>query len=305
MLGGQELDAEVDASGREQLAEWILAADNPLTARVMANRIWQYHFGRGIVPTPNDFGKQGKPPTHPELLDYLANQLRSNAWSIKSLHRQIMLSRTYQQSSMRDPKAVAEDPSNDWLAGYPRRRIDAEAIRDTLLELGGNLDLSPAGPHPFPPEHSWKFTQHNPFKAIYETNRRSVFLMTQRIQRHPFLAIFDGADPSTSTATRMSTTTPLQALYFLNDPFVHEQAKRVAERIVRQTNDDASRIAFAFQLLLLRNATNEEAVSSVEFINNAKKLLSEGGVASEEVEREAWQAYVRSLFRLNEFVYLD
>ncbi|MDX1925144.1 MAG: DUF1549 domain-containing protein, partial [Pirellulaceae bacterium] len=228
VLGGQELAPEIDASGREQLAEWILANDNPLTARVIVNRLWQHHFGRGIVPTPNDFGKQGKPPTHPELLDHLANQLRSNAWSLKSLHRQIMITRTYQQSSMRDSKAIAEDPSNDWLAGYPRRRLDAEAIRDTLLELGGNLDLSPAGPHPFPPEHSWKFTQHNPFKAIYETNRRSVFLMTQRIQRHPYLAIFDGADPSTSTGSRMSTTTPLQALYLLNDPFVHEQAKRVA-----------------------------------------------------------------------------
>lgn len=305
VLGGQELAPEIEASGREQLAEWILANDNPLTARVIVNRIWQHHFGRGIVPTPNDFGKQGKPPTHPELLDYLANQLRSNAWSIKSLHRQIMLSRTYRQSSIRDPKAMAEDPSNDWLAGYPRQRIDAESLRDTLLVLGGNLDLSPAGPHPFPPEHSWKFTQHNPFKALYETNRRSVYLMTQRIQRHPFLAIFDGADPSTSTATRVSTTTPLQALYFLNDPFVHEQAKRVAERIVSHSHDDASRISSAFQWLLLRNATVEEAASSVEFISNARKLLVESGVAGEELEREAWQAYVRSLFRLNEFVYLD
>jgi regulator of replication initiation timing len=305
VLGGQELAPEIDASGREQLADWILANDNPLTARVIVNRLWQHHFGRGIVPTPNDFGKQGKPPTHPELLDHLANQLRSNAWSLKSLHRQIMLTRTYQQSSMRDSKAIAEDPSNDWLAGYPRRRLDAEAIRDTLLELGGNLDLSPAGPHPFPPEHSWKFTQHNPFKAIYETNRRSVFLMTQRIQRHPYLAIFDGADPSTSTGSRMSTTTPLQALYLLNDPFVHEQAKRVAERIVSSTDDDKSRVAFAFQWLFLRSATPEESSSSVEFIRNAKQLLRDNTVVSEEVELEAWQAFVRSLFRLNEFVYLD
>jgi regulator of replication initiation timing len=305
VLGGQELDPGIDASGREQLAEWLLAEDNPLTARVIVNRIWQHHFGRGIVPTPNDFGKQGKPPTHPELLDYLANQLRSSAWSMKSLHRQIMLSRTYQQSSIREPQAIAEDPSNDWLAGYPRRRLDAEAIRDTLLELGGNLDLSPAGPHPFPPQHSWKFTQHNPFKAIYETNRRSVFLMTQRIQRHPYLAIFDGADPSTSTGARMSTTTPLQALYLLNDPFVHEQARRVAERFVSHTSDDESRVAFAFQLLFLRNATPEEVASSVTFISNAKQLLSVNAVPSEELELEVWQALVRSLFRLNEFVYLD
>jgi hypothetical protein len=201
VLGGQKLPEEVNASGRQQLAEWILAEDNPLTARVIANRIWQYHFGRGIVTTPNDFGSQGKPPTHPELLDYLAIQIRSNSWSLKSMHRKIMLSRTYQQSSIRDPQAIAQDPSNEWLAGFPRRRLDAEAIRDTLLFVGGNLDLSPAGPHPFPPAHERKFTQHNPFKAVYETNRRSVYLMTQRIQRHPFLAIFDGADPSTSTGS--------------------------------------------------------------------------------------------------------
>ncbi len=114
----------------------------------------------------------------------------------------------------------------------PRRRLDAESIRDTLLALGGNLDSSPAGPHPFPPQHDWNFTQHNPFKAVYDTNRRSVYLMTQRIQRHPFLAIFDGADPSASTPARTTSTTPLQSLYLLNDPFVHEQSRRVADRVM-------------------------------------------------------------------------
>ena len=305
VLGGQELPPNADFSGREQLAEWILAEDNPLTARVIANRIWQHHFGKGIVPTPNDFGMQGKPATHPELLDYLAHRLRANGWSLKSLHRDIMLSRTYQQSSLRDSRAIAQDPSNDWLAGYPRRRLDAEAIRDTLLQLGGNLDLSPAGEHPFPPSHTWKFTQHNPFKEVYESNHRSVYLMTQRIQRHPFLAIFDGADPSTSTAARMSTTTPLQALYLLNDPFVHAQSDRVARRILDSADEDAVRLTQAFRLILNRTASESELHSGIEFLSRARKVLRENGFEADEVEREAWSSCVRSLFRLNEFVYLD
>ncbi len=305
VLGGQGLPTGADVSGREQLADWILADDNPLTARVMANRIWQHHFGRGIAPTPNDFGKQGKPPTHPELLDYLATQFRSGGWSIKAMHRLIMLSRSYQQSSVRDHQTIWQDPTNEWLSGYPRRRLDAEAIRDTLLALGNNLDLSPAGSHPFPPQHSWKFTQHNPFKAIYETNHRSVYLMTQRIQRHPFLAIFDGADPSTSTAARTSTTTPLQALYLLNDPLVHEQSSRIVERILSQASDDESRMAIAYQLLFARPPSSDEVASTDEFLTSARTLLKQVGTEGDQIDAEAWRACVRSLLRLNEFVYLD
>jgi len=305
VLGGQEVQDGDRTSGREQLAEWIVAEDNPLTARVMANRIWQHHFGRGIVPTPNDFGKQGKPPTHPELLDYLAATFREEGWSVKSMHRLIMLSRTYRQSAIREAAAVARDPTNERLAGFPWRRLDAESLRDTLLILGENLDLSPAGPHPFPAEHTWSFTQHNPFKAVYESNHRSVYLMTQRIQRHPYLAVFDGADPSTSTASRTTSTTPLQALYLLNDPFVHEQAGRVAERVARHADDEGGRVSFAYGLLFARPATPEEVAVAGDFLARARSLLSGEGVSPDEAESEAWRAYVRSLFRLNEFVYLD
>ena len=305
VLGGNELPSDADVSGREQLAEWILAAENPLPARVMVNRIWQHHFGRGLVPTPNDFGKQGKPPTHPELLDYLATQFRANGWSIKSMHRLIMLSRSYRQSSARDPRAILQDPANEWMAGFSRRRLDAESIRDTLLVLGGNLDLSPAGAHPFPPQNSWDFTQHKPFKAVYESHHRSIYLMTQRIQRHPFLAIFDGADPSTSTAARMISTTPLQALYLLNDPLVHEQSRRVAERIMAHSADPASRVTFAYELLFARPPESEERTSAEEFLTNARRLLRDDGVKDEQIDAEAWRSVVRGLFRLNEFVYLD
>lgn len=238
VLNGSSLPENDRTSGRLQLANWIVDRSNPLTARVMANRIWQRHFGKAIVPAPNDFGRQGKPATHPELFDWLAQHFMNSSWSIKSMHRMIMLFRTYRMSSQLSPAAAEKDPTNDRLSAWPRHRLDAEAIRDTMLLLSGNLDPSIGGAHPFPPQRDWNFTQHNPFKAVYETNHRSVYLMTPRIQRHPYLAIFDGADPSTSTPARQTSTTPLQALYLLNDKFVHEQAEGLARRLHAESNDD-------------------------------------------------------------------
>ncbi|XZE46463.1 DUF1553 domain-containing protein [Pirellulaceae bacterium SH467] len=305
VLGGGDLPTECRESGRRELAEWIVSDSNPLTARVIANRVWQYHFGRGIVPTPNDFGKQGKPPTHPELLDYLACRLKEHGWSIKQLHRDIMLSRVYQLSSFRDAKAMDLDPSNEFLAGFRRQRLDAESIRDTLLHLGGNLNLTPAAPHPFPPPSSWKYTQHNPFKAVYESVHRSVYLMTQRIQRHPFLATFDGADPSTSTGSRSSTTTPIQALTLLNDPLVHQQAERIAQRILEHAPEQQSRIRFAYQHILGRPASEDEMDASSRLLLAAAHAAREAGGSENDSQREAWFALVRAMLRLNEFVYID
>ncbi len=305
VLGGQELPPSQSSSGRRELAGWIVDRNNPLTARVMANRIWLYHFGRGLVPTPNDFGKQGKPPTHPELLDWLASQFVESGWSIKAMHRLIMLSRTYQLASVRSEEAVAKDVGNELFSSFPRRRLDAESIRDTLLVLGGNLEPAPGGPHPFPPPTEWKFTQHNPFRAVYESRHRSVYLMTQRIQRHPYLAIFDGADPSTSTAARTTSTTPLQALYLLNDQFVHEQSQAFAARILNAAEQDEARLQFAYQTALGRPAEREELQRGHAFLAATRKMLGESGTPVEQVAAESWQAMVRVLFRLNEFVYVD
>lgn len=305
ILGGSELSAECDTSGRMELADWIVSADNPLPARVMVNRLWQHHFGRGIVPTSNEFGRQGKPPTHPELLDWLSVRFRESGWSVKSMHRRILMSRTYQQSSVRGSQALESDPSNDWLSGYPRRRLDAESIRDTLLFLGGNLDLSPAGPHPFPKQQTWDFTQHKPFKALYETKHRSVYLMTQPIQRHPFLAIFDGADPSTSSAARMTTTTPLQALYLLNDPFFHTQAQLVSQRVQAHIGDEVDRVRYAYEMILGRLPNDAELMDSQTFLSDAQTLLQQNGSAREHLPRLAWDSYVRTLLRLNSFVYIE
>ncbi len=305
VLNGTEIPATDTTSGRRQLAEWIVARNNPLTARVMANRIWLHHFGKGLVPTPNDFGKQGKPPTHPDLLDWLASKFIESGWSVKSMHRLIMLSRTYQLASTRSEDAVARDANNELFSSFPRRRLDAEAIRDTLLVLGGNLDITPAGPHPFPPQSEWKFTQHNPFRAVYDSKHRSVYLMTQRIQRDPYLAIFDGADPATSTPVRTTSTTPLQALYLLNDAFVHEQARQFAARLVKEAEDDKARLRRAYQVSLARQPGARELDGGGKFLAAVREKLRSDGMPDEQVEAESWGAMVRVLFRLNEFVYVD
>ena len=305
VLNGDRLPETDRSSGRLQLANWIVDPQNPLTARVMVNRLWLYHFGRGVVTTPNDFGRQGKAPVNPELLDHLATQFVKSGWSIKAMHRQIVLSRTYQLSSRRDDRASEVDPANDGFSSFPRRRLDAESIRDTLLLLGGHLDPSPGGPHPFPPQHEWKFTQHNPFKAIYESDRRSVYLMTQRIQRHPYLAIFDGPDPSASTPLRINSTTPLQALYLLNDAFVHEQAKGFVGRLLATNVTNERRLEHAYLLSLGRQPESAETTAAMSFLADVRQKLQAANVPDDQLESLSWQALARSIFRLNEFVYLD
>jgi len=305
VLGGQRLGETDSTSGRLQLAKWITDPNNPLSARVIVNRIWLYHFGRGIVSTPNDFGRQGKAPSHPELLDWLAVRFIESGWSIKAMHREIMLSRVYRLGSVASVQAREVDPTNILLSSFPRLRMDAESIRDTLLVLAGSLDTSRAGTHPFPPQSQWKFTQHNPFKAVYDTDHRSVYLMTQRIQRHPFLAIFDGADPSVSTPGRLVSTTPLQALYFLNDPFVHKQAAGFADRILLHSADREERLRFTYRLALGRFPTTSEAESASRLLDSIARALAGSNVSAVELERQSWQSLLRSIFRLNEFVYLD
>jgi Protein of unknown function (DUF1553)/Protein of unknown function (DUF1549)/Planctomycete cytochrome C len=296
VLGGQKLSDINTASGRLQLARWLTSANNPLFARVIVNRVWMQHFGKGLVPTPNDFGLQGAKPTHPELLDALARWFIDNKYSFKALHKKLLLTAAYQRSSTGEvPGADTADPNNDLLWAFRLRRLDAEQIRDTLLQVSGHLDSTPGGEHPFPNPTTWNFTQHNPFRAVYDTKRRSVYLMTQRIQRHPYLALFDGADTSASTGNRITSTTALQSLYFLNDPFVHERAAGVAERAQKAGETDEERIAVVYRWLFARTASTEEITAGTEYLKKASALSSSS---------EAWPSYIRTLFRLNELVYL-
>ncbi|MFO0968569.1 MAG: DUF1549 and DUF1553 domain-containing protein [Gemmataceae bacterium] len=306
-LGGMTLPPGVKGSGRLELANWLTDKANPLTARVMVNRIWQYHFGRGLVPTANDFGKQGQAPSHPELLDFLADYFMTehpdrSAWSVKNMHRLILMSRTYQLASEENEANLKRDPADIYLWRYPPRRLDAEAIRDALLFVSGNLEKGPGGPHPFPDVKKWDFTQHKPFKAVYDSNRRSVYLMTQRIQRHPFLALFDGPDTNASTASRPTTTTPLQALFLMNNPFVHEQARKLADRLLKERKTDPDRIERAFLLLYGRPPSAEEVEATRDYLS---RVSAKAPGAPAERERSAWESLSRALFMSNEFVYLN
>jgi hypothetical protein len=293
-------------SGRLELAQWLTRLDNPLIARVMVNRIWQYHFGRGLVKTPNDFGVRGIPPTHPKLLDHLATQFTQAGWSVKSMHRLIMLSATYQQSSLADmtqsqPTTVAD--TSGLYALFSRRRLGAEEIRDAILAVSGELDSTPAHEHPFPPPTSWGYSQHSPFSAVYDHNKRSVYLMTQRLKRHPFLALFDGADPNASTAERLGTTVPTQALFFLNDLFVHAKAEKWAMRLHADGADETRSIEQAWYRALGRLPTETERREATAFLAAYRgELIS---AKMDNVEFRSLAAYLRTLIGSNEFLHVD
>jgi len=289
VFGGQKMGSS-KTSGRRDLAKHII--EHPLFSRVFVNRVWQLHFGRGLVATPNDFGFRGSPPTHSELLDALAGQFIKNGYRIKSLHRLIMLTETYQRSSQLTNDVAERDPNNLWLSRFPNRRLTAEEIRDTLLFVSGNLDFTPGQEHPFPEESTWTFTQHAPFNAVYPTNKRSIFLMVQRQRRHPFLALFDGPDPNASTPSRDSTTVPSQALFFLNDPFFHEQAKRLGKELMEFPL--STRLATLYSKLFQRKPTISERKFAMKILESLTGT-----------DQEKWTAICRILMSTNEFIFLD
>ncbi|OAI52908.1 hypothetical protein AYO44_04470 [Planctomycetaceae bacterium SCGC AG-212-F19] len=305
ILGGDRLPPDVAGSGRLALADWLTRPANPLTARVMVNRIWQHHFGTGLVATPNDFGARGARPSHPELLDWLADRFVRDGWSVKKMHRLIMLSAAYQRGDASDPRAAQIDPDNRLLWRANRRRLDAESIRDAMLAISGKLDTTTGGPHPFPPVKQWGFTQHAPFTAVYETKRRSVYLMTQRLKRHPFLALFDGADTNASTPQRGATTVPTQALFLMNDPFVHEQADAFAARLMALRTDDGGRINLAYQFALGRPPSTDELRDVGQFLDAYRQRLATPGVAATPTEGRPWAALARTLFARNEFLFVE
>jgi hypothetical protein len=289
-------------SGRRQLADWLAGPDHPLTHRVMVNRIWQRHFGRGIVATPSNFGKRGEPPTHRELLDYLTRRFVDDGFSVKAMHRLILSSRTWQLASTVDPASSAIDTGNLLYWRHDRRRLDAEALRDAMLAVSGRLDCARPGEHPFPPIADWHWTQHDPFRDVYDSRHRSVYLMTQRLQRHPLLALFDGPDTNTSTAGRSSSTVPPQALYLLNSPEVAGIAAAMAERLRAAAPEAPARIDLAHRLCYCRPATEQE-VAAAEGYLTAYRQKNVGGM--ETAEQDAWTSLARILLSANEFMYVD
>jgi hypothetical protein len=299
-----DLQIPEDASGRLQLADWLASPRNALTSRVMVNRMWKYHFGRGLVETVSNFGISGATPTHPGLLDWLASEFVASGWSIKHMHRLLMTSRTYRLTSESVEANEEIDPGNAYCWQYRRRQLDAEAIRDSMLAVSGDLDLTAAGAHPFPAVKTWDYSQHKPFIEVYPTNKRSVYLMTQRIQRHPYLAIFDGPDTNQSTGDRTESIVPQQALFLMNHPFIKERAKGLSRRVL-SVLDEQARIAMAYRLAWGRTPDASEVEKASAYITRYRSQLMADGVQPTEVDAEAWASLSKLLLTANEFLYVD
>ena len=274
--GSPEWPADL-ANPRTRLAEWITSPENPLTARVMANRIWAYHFGRGLVVTPNDFGRMGGRPSHPELLDWLANQFVDGGWRIKPMHKLILMSETYRQSSTNPPMAEAgttQDPENALLWKFSRRRLEAEEIRDSMLAVAGRLNGKTGGSSviiPVDPELVgllYKPAQWAVNKDMTEHDRRSIYLLHKRNLRVPMMEVFDAPDMQSSCARRESSTHAPQALELMNGAFANDMAKSFAGRLDREAKTPAEQVALAYRLTAGRAPTAKEAAVGTAFLKS-------------------------------------
>lgn len=299
LAGDEPLAISGPHSGRLELAQWIASPTNPLTARVMVNRIWQHHFGQGFVRTSSNFGILGQPPTHPDLLDWLSNEFVEQGWSVKALHRLIVGSATWRQTS--DPTGL-DDPL---LGRYPRRRLDAESIRDSILLVAQNLDQRIPERHPFPDISDWHWTQHNPFKTVFPSQYRSVYLMRQRIQRHPFLVLFDAPDANVSTDVRTNSIVPQQALFLMNNSFMQEQSTAFATRLMQFSAEEPDRIAHGIESTWFRPATPDEIMRGRDYVRRFRREAIRSGLSEPEAERAAYSSFARVLLTSNEFFYLD
>jgi hypothetical protein len=306
---------------RLTLAKWIADPENPLTARVLANRIWMYHFGRGLVNTPSNFGQSGDAPTHAELIDFLAGELYRNGWKLKPLHKEIVMSAAYRQASDYDPLKAGLDPDVAWYWRFPVRRLEAEAIRDGILSVSGKLNLQMYGPGVKPriPESViatgskvfWpKVSEEGP-----EQWRRSVYVFLKRSVMFPMLEGFDAPTATQSCERRMTTTVATQALQLMNDDFSNDQAGFMAERIIREVGDTPEKqVDRAYWLSFSRAPTDEERNRAVEFINQRTDAVSKETQGKNAARSNKSLAQIKAqsladlchvLFNSNEFVYVD
>jgi hypothetical protein len=287
VLSSDEPPSFSKGSGRLELANAIASRDNPLTARVIVNRVWQHHFGRGLVGTPDNFGKLGEPPTHPELLDYLTLRFMESGWSIKSLHREIMLAATYQLSSDRDEANMQRDADNRYLWRMNRRRLDVEAWRDALLATSGRLDGKLQGP--------------STNLADASNNRRTVYAFISRHELDNMLRLFDFPDANITASTRAETTVPQQQLFVLNSPFMIEQSKAFAARIQKDAGPNLEdQIRMGYALAFGRPVSDRELQLGLRYLQ-----FDESEEEKKQNQLSRWERYAQALLGSNEFMYLD
>ncbi|MCX7094610.1 MAG: DUF1549 and DUF1553 domain-containing protein [Methylobacter sp.] len=311
------------SSGRRTaLANWIASSTNPLTARVFVNRVWEQYFGRGIVETVSDFGKAGQKPTNPELLDYLADNFIKQGWSVKKLHRDILLSSAYRQSSAYREDVAKADPENKLLAVFPRKRLEAEQIRDSLLVASGKLEDKLGGPSVFPPVpanlgagNQWEVS-----KDAHDFNRRSLYVFTRRSVPYPLLESFNMASAQEAHSKREVTTSPLQSLTLFNSDVVFEWSQALAGRVINEAgNDEPAQLDRLYQILFSRKASDSEKNILQKFLNNHEKVVREktaegkfavsiptglkGNQKLDPIRAAAFVDLVHTVTNSNEFIY--
>jgi hypothetical protein len=290
-LGTLELAKDLaEQQRRVAFAEWIVRPQNPLTARVAANRIWQHHFGRGIVETPSDFGRNGVRPTHPELLDWLALELVRSGWSMKHLHRLILNSNTYRQSSASNAGGIAKDADDKLLWRFPSRRLEAEIVRDAILAASGSLQTRMTGPgfSTFEPNTNYVRVYQPKAELGPAEWRRMIYLSKIRMEQDSVFGAFDCPDAGQVAPARTRSTTAIQALNLFNSEFTSDQSRRFAERIDREAGSDArKRVSRAFQIAFGREPE-----------------ASEHSAAAKLIEAHGTVALARALFNASEFLFL-
>ncbi|MCB1233820.1 MAG: PSD1 domain-containing protein [Verrucomicrobiae bacterium] len=304
VMPGETLVKDRGQSGRLELARWLTRKDHPLTARVMANRVWHHLFGQAIVGSPDDFGIYGDRPTHPELLDHLASRFMAEGWSVKKLIRSIVLSRTYQLDSAAPERLIEADPENRWLARHSRRRLDAESIRDAILRASGDLDLTPG---------DGSIIRHrdillNLAGNLHEPSRhRSVYLCMLRNSPPPELAAFDLPDGTKVTGERDVTTLPTQSLFLINSPFVVEQSRILARRLIGGTaaSDPESAAAEAIRRVLNREPASGEVERAVALLRDVDAALQNREPDAKLRAESAWTTLCQGLFAASEFRFVD
>lgn len=299
---GPAIEVKPQQSGRLELARWLTSGGHPQTARVMVNRIWQHLLGHGLVRTPDDFGVYGDRPSHPELLDHLATRFGKDGWSIKRLIRSIVLSRTYQLGSECDERTRAADPNNTLLARHTRRRLDAEALRDAMLVASGDLDDRPG---------QGSIIRHRDLLVNQTGNlhqpssHRSVYLLMLRNSMPPELTAFNLPDGIAVTGKRDVTTLPTQALYLLNSPFLVDQSKHLAARVLSSSDSDAGLIRAAYRHAFTREPSEMEIQRSIKFLRETDAALASGKLSDGIRRQTVWAAFCQVLLASNELRYLD
>jgi hypothetical protein len=294
------------------LADWLTRPNNPLTARVMVNRAWRGHFGQGLVRSVDNFGRLGERPTHPELLDWLALRFIDDGWSLKELHRRLMLTATYQMSTAFDDRAAAIDPENRLHWRADRRRMEAEVVRDSILAVSGRLDPAMGGSLLTSKNREYVAGTASVNTANYETRRRSIYLPVIRSALYEVFQAFDFADPSTQNGDRDTTTVAPQALFMMNSQLMLDESRVMAQGLLADAaTDDAGRIETAYSRCYARPPNDMERTRALAFVEHYQQAATSqplpGGGTLEvgELRLRAWQALCRVLLSANEFIYIE